>query len=231
MEIGFVNTDFQAIDRTPYERWEDVDNEHVILQRLIDSEGSIIDSVKISIAHNADELRNPFIKSGIDLGLFYYQKLIIPSEDHAGSGIEKVYYDSDGIIHFVDIDEGIDTELNPTTQYDDIYDLIRKYAPENCFYFDDYAFSIYALVECYVLMEKERIDNYLKNNCRVSCSDNALELNNKVDILLAAVTVLRNLIEKKDFFEAQRILNGLNTCNGLCKKYSNSINGCGCGKS
>jgi hypothetical protein len=90
---------------------------------------------------------------------------------------------------------------------------------------------MYDVVECYVLTERERINNYLKNNCRGNCSNSTDDLDVRSDILLAAVMVLKNLIEKGDFFEAQRILNGLNTCGNLCKKYSNSLKGCGCGRS
>ena len=41
--------------------------------------------------------------------------------------------------------------------------------------------------------------------------------------------VIRDLMEKGDFFEAQRILNGLNTCGHLCENVKNKLKGCGCG--
>jgi hypothetical protein len=48
---------------------------------------------------------------------------------------------------------------------------------------------------------------------------------------MAAVTVLTYLISKRQFVEAYRLLNGLRTCNSLCKDFVDDIKGCGCGKS
>ena len=48
---------------------------------------------------------------------------------------------------------------------------------------------------------------------------------------MAAVTVLTHLIQKRQFVEAYRLLNGLRTCDNLCQEFTEDIKGCGCGKS
>lgn len=178
-------------------------------------------------------MRNPFVVEDIVNGLYYYQKLILPTEDHVTSANEKIYYDTtDDKVHYVDVDapENNFEVSDIIGNFDELYELIRKGGLDNCFFFDDYTFTMYSLVECYVATEKERIANYLRNNCQGGCNGYS-DIEYRADILLAAIKVIENLIEKGDFFEAQRILNGLNTCNGLCNKYKNTIKGCGCGRS
>ena len=238
MEIGVINTTFQAVDNTPYERWInegylDSENSHVVLHRLISikdgEDNKTIDS-KLKVASTLDELRNPF-EVEVSNGLYYYQKLIIPTQDHVTTANERLYYNTDDSkLYYVDIDtpDNNFTISNIFGFFDDIYDLVRKGALDNCFYFDDYTLTIYSLIECYVATEQERINNYLRNNCQAGCNGYS-DLEARAGILLAAIKVMENLIEKEDYFEAQRILNGLNTCNGLCKKYTNVLKGCGCG--
>ena len=64
MEIGVENTTFQAIDKTPYERWINdgiLDSDHVVLQRLCymkDTDSSEIRDYLFSEANTTDQLRN-----------------------------------------------------------------------------------------------------------------------------------------------------------------------------
>ena len=239
MEVGFVETTFQAVDKTPYERWINdgyLDNEHshMVLQRLLYIEdgdhNSEVDGVSIKIANTIEELRDPFEKEGLTNGLYYYQKMLIPASDHVTISNERLYYDENLKVHYVDTDLGLERVFDPSIDFDEIYSILRDVYPDNCFYFDDYALTIYDLVKCYLLTERERINNYLRNNCQANCKD-VSDLNARADILLAAITVIRDLIAKEDFFEAQRILNALNTCGGLCKRYNKPLKGCGCGRS
>lgn len=231
MEIGFVNNTFQAIDKTPYERWIndgylDNSHDHMILHRFtrIKDVDNYEDVVTFKISNNIEEFRNPFEKVDVTLGLYYYQKILIPSWEHTTSANETLYYDSNNIIHFTDTDSGIDERYNPINDFEEIYEILRSKHPDNCFYFDDYAFTIYDLIECYILTQREIINDYLNNKCKKPCNSN----DDKADFLMAAVTVIKALIDKQDFFEALRIVNGLQTCNGLCKKYRKSLKECGC---
>lgn len=241
MEIGFVNTAFQAVDKSPYERWIndgdfDDSQSHLVVHRLlnvVDGEDPTVVGIKYFASNDIDEIRDPYEVPDIANGLYYYQKLIIPFGEHSSDANEHLYYKTeDGKVYYDDIDSGTSVEynLNNIDDFDAVYEIVRKVYPDNCFYFDDYSFTIYDLVECYVLTERERINNYLKNNCRGNCKNGDVDLTDKSDILLATIMVLKDLMEKGDFFEAQRILNGLNTCGNLCKKYTKSLKGCGCGR-
>ena len=66
MEIGVENTTFQAIDKSPYERWindGDLDGEHAhaVIQRLIatkDGEDDLLKASLVVVADTVDKLRN-----------------------------------------------------------------------------------------------------------------------------------------------------------------------------
>lgn len=238
MEIGIVNTSFQAIDRTPYERWIndghfDNDHSHAVLQRLLivkDGDDNQVKDKKLVVADTIEKLRNPWEVKNITNGLYYYQKMVLPTIDHITNANETLWYDEAyNKVFYFDYDSQVSVEFDPWNDFDEIYSILRKEYPDNCFYFDDYTFSIYGLVECYVMTERERINNYLRNNCQGNCSKGINDIDARADILLAAIMVLKDLMKKGEFFEAQRILNGLNTCGNLCKKYMNNLKGCGCG--
>lgn len=241
IEIGFVNDTFQAIDNSSYSEWIDSghldgDSTHIIMQRvvaIIDGDNNkIIETSLINNAATVEDLSNPFTVEGLTNGLYFYQKLIIPTEEHEFSSNEKLYYNTqDGHIYYIDEDHPADNVEygSPLCAFSEIYEVVRNGGLDNCFYFDDYAFTIYDLVQCYVEALREKISDYLKNNCS-SCSKNSV-MDSRADILLAAINVINYLLEKKDFFEAQRILNGLASCHGLCKKMNNTLKDCGCGRS
>lgn len=238
MEIGVENTTFQAVDKSPYERWIndghlDGLHTHVKIQRLISmsdvEDNTLIDS-DLVIASTVEELRNMWEVNKLKNGLYYYQKLLLPTQGHITAANDILWYEVDsGKVFYYNNDTKETSSYDPIEDFDDIYSLVRKKYPDNCFYFDDYVFTIAALVRCYILTERDRINNYLKNNCRV-CSTNS-DLQQRADILLAAIMVVNDLLEKEDFFEAQRILDRLDTCGSLCKDYiDQGINICGCGR-
>ena len=250
MEVGFVNSTFQAIDKTPYSDWIsrgifDNNNSHAVMQRLIqvidgddskqiDFNGPTVVSSGENPNIPPEELSNPYIKENLTNGLYYYQKLILPvSGDHESGANEYIEYvvveGGEDYVLYVDEDSSTSETFDPISDFDEIYELVRRKQTDNCFYFDDYSLSIYDLIECYLLTERDRINNYLKNNCKGNCDNAISDIDARADILLAAIMVIKDLIEKEDFFEAQRILNGLNTCGNLCKKYAKNLNGCNCG--
>lgn len=238
MEVGVQNSTFQAIDKSPYERWINdghLDNlhSHAKIQRLVSisdaEENTLIDS-DLVVASTVEELRNPWEVERLKNGLYYYQKLLLPTQGHVTAANEILWYEvASEKVFYYDNDSQEISIYDPIEDFDDIYSLVRKEYPDNCFYFDDYTFTIYDLVRCYVLAERDRINNYFKNNCKEACNKNS-DLQQRVDILLAAIMVINDLLERGDFFEAQRILNGLNTCGSLCKEFvDQGINSCGCG--
>lgn len=230
MEIGIDDSgDLYVVDNSPYERWIvdfQMDIDHYIYERVL--EYSEDDEKSIVIAQNISEKVTSIEDLKADKtftlprdGFYHYQKLIIPSDDHSGtvncwSDGNSIYLRENDQVHEIDFDVAID--------------LINDVQTGNAFWFDDYVFSIYNLIKCYVLTEKQRIANWLKNNCKADCNTIST-INTNADILMAAVTVLTYLISKRQFVEAYRLLNGLRTCNSLCKDFVDDIKGCGCGKS
>ena len=235
--LNIENTTFTAVDTSPYDRWINdgiFDNEHthLIVHRLIaikDDNNSVVDTQMIN-SNNIEDFTNPYTVENISNGLYYYQKLLIPTESHESNANETLWYDENNdLVYYYDSDEGVITTYNLNSDFDDIYDLIANKTPINCFYFGEYSITIYGLIECYVLLAEDRINGFLRNNCKQNCDEPCSDY--KVDILLAAILVLNNLIAKGEYFEAHRILNNLNTCGSLCSEYITELKGCGCGKS
>ena len=208
---------------------------HLVLHRLIqiksNDDNETIDR-DVRIAETIEDLQDPWIVENLKNGRYYYQKLLLPTNTHTPPTSRPYMYYSEryGEVVIINSDE-TETRIDPGTDdgFDQIYDLVNGNLLDNCFLFDDELFNIYSLVQCYLLNERTRINNFLKNNCWGGCSGTK-DLDTKSDILLAAIAVLSDLIEKREFFEAQRILDNLNTCGHLCKDFKETLKGCGCGK-
>ena len=237
ISLNIDETTFQAIDSSPYERWIhdghfDEDHEHFVIHRLVNITNDENELVKLSqsVVSTVDEIRETWEAANVTNGLYYYQKLILPIQGHPTNANEILWYDttSESVI-FYDVDVEEETRYDVSDDFDEIYDLAVSKTPDNCFYFDDYSFTTRRLVECYLILEKERIDSYIKNNCRGNCSPDKY-LDSKIDLLLGAIMVINDLIDKGEFFEAQRILSMLDTCGSLCGDYEVSLKRCGCGK-
>ena len=229
MEIGIDDSGSLFVqDKTQYEYWivDQLDIHHMVFERVLefseDDENLNIIAESVSSADSIAKLRADKIFELPKDGFYHYQKIIVPTEDHAGQADcyadeqGRLYLRDDGEVRFVD--------------FDTAFEFISNARTGNGFWFDDYVFTIYNLIKCYVLTEKQRIANWLKNNCRADC-DTISTINTNADILMAAVTVLTYLISKEQFVEAYRLLNGLRTCNSLCKDFVEDIKGCGCGQS
>ena len=237
LEIGIEdNNTFVAIDRSPYERWSDEGHistdPHYVFQALYSVEDGDIsdDAIAREIILMTEDFENirTWKVEEINDGLYYYHRFILPDEDHNNNSNEALWYDvEEDKIMFRDKDS---EETEVITDWSEAYDIIIRCKPSNCFHFDDYSFSIFGLVECYVNIEHDLLTDILKNGCAKDCKANS-ELEFRADLLLAAINVIRDLMEKEDFFEAQRILSSLDTCGGLCKNYNKKLNPCGCGDS
>lgn len=239
IKFNFVANTLEVLDESPYERWKDdgdldEDSKHAVIQRLVfikNGEGNSVFKEYCYVAETIDDLSDPWEVKDLKNGLYYYQKVVLPTETHVPSGdYPYMWYDtSSKKVKYQEIQDGPEKTLDPSEDFDEIYSYVLLNTLDNCFFFDDYTFNIYSLVQCYLLNERARINNFLKNNCWGGCSGTK-DLDTKSDILLAAIAVLSDLIEKGEFFEAQRILDNLNTCGHLCKDFKETLKGCGCGK-
>lgn len=208
------------------------------------------DTVSIDLLqHNkctGTELQNPIITirknniSDIELpvnfdGWFTVLHLVIPSKDWLISEINKesgstlelydcVYYsDGDNIYKYingesylVDINELVNRNIENTT----ISKTCENYV------------SICFLNKCYIsLCQKILNDRTLKYCSECTNKNNTdSDLIFRRDYVWMALNVIRYLVQFEQLAEAERVIEKVSGCNGLCKSEWNSIttNGCGC---
>lgn len=90
-----------------------------------------------------------------------------------------------------------------------------------------YYFQLCKLRKCYVNAAKKVIED----RTTISCDNNGVDKQDiyKRDLLLSAITVITYLAEMEQFEEAERLLERISGCNGLCDTTSSNQCGCGCG--
>lgn len=152
-----------------------------------------------------DEETPIIFKLGND-GLYTIVKLTIPIDDI------KPYYYKDGKyyhnIQEVTLQELI--EVNP-----EVSGIKKEY-----FYY----FSICNLKKCFIKLCQDIFDQKL-SRCNTKIDENAIY---KRDLVWSAINVIQYMTEMDYMDEAQRLLNKITTCNGLCN--DQTINKCGCKK-
>lgn len=91
-----------------------------------------------------------------------------------------------------------------------------------------YYFQLCKLRKCYVNIAQKIIND--RNSIR--CSSNGVNKEDiyKRDLLLSAINVITYLAEMEQFEEAERLLERITGCNGLCDSDKIKNCGCGCGK-
>lgn len=89
-------------------------------------------------------------------------------------------------------------------------------------------FVICNLTDCYISLSKS-----ILNNCNFRCiQDNDEDATFKRDFVWMTLNVIKYLVEKGDYLEAERILEKVNYCGGFCNNTSSSSSsGCNCGRS
>lgn len=208
------NGNLLPIDHTVYD--EDI-YDHILIDRLLDEHSNLV-HMRTTIILNEDDYHLLTDIESFEIpsdGLYTFQRLYVPLKGHAGDS----YYFDDG--EFYDANDNV-------VCIEDVWE--NKSESMNIFWFDDLFFSIYNLIECFILQQKERLNEFFRNGCDSDCSKSWDSSN--VDLLAAIIFVLEHYIHKRAFYEAQALLNKIETCNGLCKNVRNKLKGCGCnGKS
>lgn len=90
-----------------------------------------------------------------------------------------------------------------------------------------YYFQLCKLRKCYIGEAQKVLNNVATIRCdtRINSSDTY-----KRDLLLTAINVISYLAEMEQFEEAERLLERIIGCNGLCEADYNKACGCGCGR-
>ena len=143
-------------------------------------------------------------------GCYLLCKLIVPID------VTKPYYYYNGKfykgIQEIELQELIDT--NPEiTQIEISY---------------EYYFQICHLRHCYVDICQKIFDQHNSTKCESNEVDK--ELIYKRDLIWSAINVINYLVEDEQFYEAERLLQRITGCNGLCYSEESKDCGCCCGK-
>ena len=88
----------------------------------------------------------------------------------------------------------------------------------------EYYFSVCNLRKCFIKICQDIFDSQT-SFCN---KNNKSPETYKRDLLWSALNVIEYMVELDQFEEAQRLLEEITVCNGLC--YSDNINSCGCGR-
>lgn len=222
VELG-INNDgkFYAVDHSHYEEWveeEGLDLNHVVYERLITYDGldaQILTTTKHLMTDVTCLDRCTTIEIPGD-GLYLYQKLVIPLKGHAG---DSICYSDVNHIYLVD------SEGERVVCFEEAFDKVKECRTLNSFWFDDNVFSIYNLIKCYLIRARNELNDYIKSNCGGACKNKGVS---EADILFIAIVILKDLICKCDYIEAQRILNAISKCGGLCSNLKVRTVNCGC---
>ena len=87
-------------------------------------------------------------------------------------------------------------------------------------------FSVFHLRKCYIALCQKIFDDRGFDRCFDAKVDSQLIL--RRDLVWSALNVIQYMIDFNQLAEAQRLLERINGCNGLCKGIDTGDKGCGC---
>ena len=123
---------------------------------------------------------------------------------------DKIYYSNGSTVREVSIQEIID--VNPAA-----YNFVKTI---------DNFFSVCYLRKCYISLCQKIFKGRGFNRCFTEKVDS--QLIHKRDLVWSALNVIQYMIDSNQLAEAQRLLERINGCNGLCSKEETGDQGCGC---
>lgn len=183
-------------------------------------------------------------------GIMWYTKLVIPklihfqttTDQYQGIGgqlfeyNEKIYICNKIYNQEIYTINQILSNSEVVTNYIDAYNLCQENEASQTFYFPKLKIFVYLKLQaCLVNMQKQLLLGTRKGLGSTPCSfsdcNTDAELKKQADFLLAALYVIEFLNDTGNYDEAQRILDNLATCNGLCDGVLETTKGCGCGNS
>lgn len=199
-------------------------------------DSSIVYNIVRVVNTPSDIITNTDISINED-GLYTYHKLIIPTLEYYRAGdlsynvANKCFY-YDQKIYKSDSNITLD-QINSCEKISNISDMLKLVDNDDVSYYKEDFFVLCRLRNCFLQRINLNILDFIEAECNLECiksSENLIARN----FMIASLAVLDWLIANKDYDEAKRILNILNSCDSyLCpSEYNNSmIGGCNCGKS
>ncbi len=186
---------------------EDYDNEYAFVYVLqLNRTTEIISNIFI----RTSEEQIPTFDLGLD-GFYTLVTLKISKDDNS-----EYYYKNDKFYHsYNEVELETLLEMNPQVSN---LDITYEYYFQTC-----------RLRKCYVNICYEIFDQTASINCNKSNLDKNLIY--KRDLIWSALNVIKYMTEMDQFEEAERLLERIMGCNGLCNNKCNEVHkssGCGC---
>ena len=182
---------------------EDFDQNYVYVYILQQTKSNGIVSNQILIKDSDD--KNIIFASQSD-GFYTLVTLLVPIDETMPYYYKKGKFYKN--VQEVEIQEIL--EVNP--DYSKIFPIY------------DYYFQVCRLRKCYIKICQDIFDK----TAPVKCSNNNVEsfLIYKRDLIWSALNVIEYMVEFDQYEEAERLLEEITSCNGLCNQETN--NNCGC---
>ena len=197
---------------------------------------SIIYNIVIEVNTPSDIATNTEIPINKD-GLYIYHKLIIPTLEYYKAGdlsynvANKCFYYNQKLYRS-DSNITLD-QIDTCEKISNVSDMLGLVDSEDVSYYTENFFVLCRLRNCFL----QRINLSLLDSVEVDCHSECIKSSKNLiarNFMIASLAVLDWLIANKDYDEAKRILNILDSCDDyLCpSEYNSSImGGCNCGKS
>ena len=170
-------------------------------------------------------------------GLYIYHKLIIPTLEYYKAGdlsynvANKCFYYNQKLYRS-DSNITLD-QIDTCEKISNVSDMLGLVDSEDVSYYTENFFVLCRLRNCFLQRINLSLLDSVKVDCHLECIKSSKNLIAR-NFMIASLAVLDWLIANKDYDEAKRILNILDSCDDyLCpSEYNSSImGGCNCGKS
>ena len=180
-----------------------------------------------------DTLKSIDIPIGFD-GQFSLVHLVIPNIEWFNKELEKTEGSALGLYNIVYFSDGIDIYkyINGETSQVTIDDILEINTVNTTISRISRDFvSICFLKKCYINLCQQIFNDRGISKCWNKNKVNS-ELIYKRDLVWMAINVVKYLTQCEQLAEAERVIETIQGCNGLCvsTNLTNSTNGCGCSK-
>ena len=197
---------------------------------------SIIYNIVREVNSPSDIATNTEIPINKD-GLYIYHKLIIPTLEYYKAGdlsynvANKCFYYNQKL-YKSDSNITLD-QIDTCEKISNISDMLGLVDGEDVSYYTENFFVLCRLRNCFLQRINLSLLDSVEVDCHLECIKSSKNLIAR-NFMIASLAVLDWLIANKDYDEAKRILNILDSCDDyLCPSEYNSgiMGGCNCGKS
>lgn len=180
--------------------------------------------------HQAEDIEDKSILTFTRDGVYRIHHIVLPTLDWFNecrelgfdlSGYKEIYLYADGNVYKYQDGNFINFPI-------DQIPFINQCIPSTLVYDLQYTFSSQQLQECYYKNCREYFDNICNR-----CTEDSQYVRNR-DIIWMAINIIRYLLDLGRLFEAQKIVEKMHKCTGLCYNTKTNITstnvGCGCSK-